>query len=220
MNALEKAALQIIGESTSSPDVFSDITPIRDSVSAAVQEICMLTGSYTQVYHLPLYGDRFFYRMGWPEDHFGYVIECWDRQRRYKLGRTDILSLAQYRPWFLKDSGDPDEYFEVGNTIIGIDRAPSADGKLLELTCAAIPKAIASDIQPVKLRAVFEQAAIQYALSEFYASRGDANWAKDHLERYIEFAGLMSIHPQQAERMWAMGSGNRRDFNVVTGGTK
>ena len=193
MNALETAVLRVIGESTSSPDVFSDITPIRDSVSAAVQEICMLTGSYTQVYHLPLYGDRFFYRMGWPEDHFGYVIECWDRQRRYKLGRTDILSLAQYRPWFLKDSGDPGEYFEVGNTIIGIDRAPSADGKLLELTCAAIPKAITSDIQPMKLRAVFEQAAIQYAVSEFYASRGDANRAKDLLERYIEFAGLSGL---------------------------
>lgn len=211
MNALEAAVLRTIGENVSSPDVFSDITPIRDSVSHAVQEICMLTGSYTQKYHLPLYGDRYFYRMAWPVDHFGYVIECWDRQRNYKLGRTDILSLAQYRPWFLKDSGDPDEYFEVGNSVIGIDRAPSADGKLLELTCVAIPAMIASDIQPVKLRAVFEQAAIQYAASEFYASRGDANRAKEFLERYIEFAGIMSIHPMQGERMWVTGKGN--DFN-------
>lgn len=208
MNALEKAVLQTIGESLTSPDVFSDITPIRDSVNAAIQEICMLTGSYTQVYHLPLYGDRFFYRMGWPQDHFGYVIECWDRQRNYKLGRTDIMSLAQYRPWFLKDNGDPDEYCEVGNDIIGIDRAPSADGKLLELTCVAIPKAVSSDIESVKLRSVFDQAAIQYAVSEFYASRGDAGRAKEFLERYIEFAGLMAIHPQQAERMWVTGKGD------------
>ena len=179
----------------------------------------MLTGSYTQTYHLPLYGDRFFYRVGWPEDHFGYVIECLDRQRRYKLGRTDILSLAQSRPWFLKDSGDPDEYFEVGNTIIGIDRAPTADGKLLELTCAAIPKAIASDIQPVKLRAVFEQAAIQYAVSEFYASRGDANRATEFLERYVTFGGLMAIHPQQAERLWAMGGYDQKRRDFYQGGT-
>lgn len=218
MNALETAVLRTIGENLTSPDVFSDITPIRDSVNSAVQELCALTGSYVQTYHLPLYANRHFYRMGW-RDHFGYIIECWDRQRKYKLSRTDILSLSLTDPWFLKNNGDPDQYFEVGHNIIGLDNAPSADGKLLELTCVAIPKAVSSDIEPVKLRAVFEQAAINYAISEFYASRGDASRATEFLERYVTFGGLMAIHPQQAERLWAMGGYDQKRRDFYQGGT-
>jgi hypothetical protein len=210
LNSLEKDVCRLIGESITSPDVFSDITPIRDSVNSAVQELCALTGSYVQPYHMPLYTDRHFYRMGWLHDHFGYVIECWDRQRKYKLGRTDVRALSQIDPWFLKRSGDPTRYFEVGHTIIGIDRAPSQDGQILEMTCAAIPKAVANDGDPVKLRDVFRRSAVNYAVSEFYASRGDAERAKDYLQRYVDSAGLMNIHPDQADRLYQMATDKSR----------
>lgn len=205
MNDLEKNVLQIVGESTTAPDVFSDITPVRDSVNSAVQELCALTGSYVQPYHLPLYTDRHFYRMGWGYDHFGYVLECWDRQRKFKLQRTDILQISLIDPWFLKRSGDPDRYMEVGHNVIGIDRAPSQDGKLLELTCVAIPKAVSTDSEPIKLRDLFRSAAVNYAVSEFYASRGDAARATEWFNQYLEAGNLMSLSPQQAERLWQMG---------------
>lgn len=210
MNDLEKNVIQLIGESATSPDVFSDITPIRDSANSAIQELCALTGSYVQTYHMPLYTDRHFYRMGWLHDHFGYVLEAWDRQSKYRLERTDVLSVSIQDPWFLKRSGDPLKYFEVGHSIIGIDRAPSSDGKVLELTCAAIPKAVATDSDPVKLRDVFKRAAVHYAVSEFYASRGDATRAKEWYEKYLEAAGLMNLRPDQAERVWQMGGYERK----------
>mgnify|MGYP001597140728 FL=1 len=208
-NDLEKNVMQLIGENISSPDVFSDITPIRDSVNFAVQELCALTGSYTMVYHLPLYTDRHFYRLGLKHDHFGYVLESWDRQRKYRLERTDVLAVYIQDPWFLKRNGDPNRYFEVGHTIIGIDRAPSAGGNLLELTCAAITKAVATDTDPVKLRDVFKRAAVHYAVSEFYASRGDATRAAEWFGKYLEAAGLMNLRPDQAERVWQMGGASK-----------
>ena len=58
MNALEKEVLKIIGESTSSPDVFVDtdagLDPIRDSINDAIQELCMVTGAYQLKYYLHL----------------------------------------------------------------------------------------------------------------------------------------------------------------------
>ena len=204
MNDLEKHVLQIIGEDITTPDVFSDITPVRDSVNYAVQELCMLTGSYKMVYHLPLYAGRNFYRMGWDYDHFGYIIECWDRSRKFKLERTDIYTLKSQDPWFLKLSGNPDRYFEIGNDVVGFDRAPSAHGVVLELTCVAIPRAVDTDAKPVKIRDVFERASVYMGVSEFYASRGDVNRAKDFLLKYAETAGLMELHPDQADRLWQM----------------
>ena len=78
MNSLESHALRLIGENTSSPDVFSDtaagMAPIRDSINDALQELCMLTGSYRRPYLLPLYADRQFYRMSFERDYFGWVV--------------------------------------------------------------------------------------------------------------------------------------------------
>ena len=48
MNAVETKVLELIGESTTSPDVFVDtaagMAPIRDSINDAIQEITILTG--------------------------------------------------------------------------------------------------------------------------------------------------------------------------------
>ena len=205
MNDLEKHVLQIIGEDTTSPDVFSDITPIRDSVNSGIQELCAVTGSFKMVYHLPLYLDRWFYRMAWNFDHFGYVIEAWDRARKFKLQRTDIHTLRQVEPSFLQLNGPPERYFEIGDDVIGFDRAPGASGPVLELTCVAIPKAVATDADPVKVRDVYARAAVYYAVSEFYAGRGDGKRATDFYTKYLETAQIMHIHPEQADRLYQIG---------------
>lgn len=203
MNDLEKQVCEQIGESTTSPDVFSDITPIRDSINDAVAELNMVTGAYVRVYHLPLYVGRHFYRMAWTEGEFGYVVECWDQARKLRLEQTDLITLAATAPWFLKDSGNPDRYFQIGQSFIGIDRSPSASGKVLELTCVAIPARYTDDSQSVKLAGQSKRAAVEFAVSEYYASRGDAGRATEHLQKYLEFGNIAQLRPQQPERTFA-----------------
>ena len=208
MNSIEKQVLNLIGENVDAPDVFTGddggITPIRDSLNAAIQEICMLTGTYTSTYYLPLYADRYFYRMGWTWDHYAYVLECWDADRRIRLEPTDMATIVATNPRFMESNGNPERYVQIGFDIIGIDRAPSTSGRVLEMRCVAIPRAYTDDKSAIKLREVFQRAAVLYAVSEFYAGRGDAMRAKDYLDRYIATAGLSSIHRQQPERIFVM----------------
>ena len=204
-NDLEKHVLRLIGENVDSPDVFSDITPIRDSVNEAVQELCMLTGSYKKVYNLPLYADRQFYRMNWEKDYFGWVVEAWDRSRNFKLEQTDVLTLANEDMFWMQRTGNPDSYMQVGENILGIHYKPAANGIVLELTCVCIPKFYTEDADPIKLREVYQRAAVYFAVNEFYASRGNASRANEYFKLYLETAGLMNMHPDTAERMYQMG---------------
>jgi hypothetical protein len=216
MNSIETQVLELIGESTSSPDVFTEaaIAPIRDSVNAAIAELCMVTGSAVRTYHLPLYADRHFYRMGWGVDEFAYIVECWDRAAKLRLRQTDLITLSKTDPWFLKGNGDPNRYFQVGQKYVGFDRAPSTSGKVLELLCVVIPKAYTDDSMPVKVRSLFQRAAVFYALSEYYASRGDAARATENHAKYIETAGIMGLTPQQPERTFTMQTAGAPSGNI------
>jgi hypothetical protein len=64
MNALETHVLELIGESTDSPDVFTDddegLEPIRESLNDAIEEIVLVTGSYTEKYQILLVEDQSF----------------------------------------------------------------------------------------------------------------------------------------------------------------
>jgi|SRR3990172_7023753 len=206
MNSLEKHVLRLIGEDILNPDVFTDTTSgmaqIRQSVSDAIQELCMVTGSYKRTYLLPLYADRIFYRMGWEADHFGWIVEAWDRNRRVRLEQVDLMALNNYDPLWMKRTGNPDMYMQIGEDILGIFRKPSANGIVIELDCVCIPKTYTEDTDPIKVRDQYQRAAVYLACSEFHASRGDAKRAVEYLNSYIETAGLMVLLPEQAERQY------------------
>jgi len=160
----------------------------------------MVTGSYHKTYLLPLYADRQFYRMGWEADYFGWVKEAWDRSRQIRLTRTDVLFLSNYDAWWMKRTGNPYQYLQIGEDIIGIYHKPSANGIVLELDCVCIPKAYSTDNDPIKIRDVFQRASVYYAAGEYYASRGDAKRGAEYLNKYLETSNLMVLHPDTAER--------------------
>lgn len=212
MNDLETHVLRLIGENTTSPDVFTDtatgIAPIRNSINDAIQELCMLTGSYKRTYFLPLYADRQFYRMNWEQDHFGWVVECWDRSRRKRLTQTDLIRLTYDDPWWMQRSGPPEQYMQIGADVLGLYFKPSSNGIVLELECVCIPKPYSDDTSPIKVREAYQRAAVYMATSEFYASRGDAKRAAEFFDKYFETAGLMAMKPETEERQYRAG-GNK-----------
>lgn len=208
MNAVEKLALRAIGENLDSPDVFSEgstgLAQIRRSCGEAIQELCMLTGTFTRNYHLALREGRQFYRLSPLGDFFGWVIEAWDRTQGRRLIQVDLAAIAAYDPAWMRGYGPPTHYLQIGLDVLGVYRMPSADGTVLELKIASIPKMYATDTDPIRVREQYQRAAAHMAVSEYYASRGDATRAAEYLERYLEVAGLMTLRPE-TDRLYQMG---------------
>ena len=120
----------------------------------------------------------------------------------------------------MKRTGNPDMYLQLGKDIIGIYRKPSANGIVLELECVCIPKAYVEDTDPVKVREAFQRAAVYLSVSEFHASRGNAQRAMEYLNQYIETAGLSGIYPETAERQYQMrGNQNPPQSPLSKGGS-
>jgi hypothetical protein len=206
MNALEEKVLELIGEDVDSPDVFLDtdagMQPIRDSLSDAIQEIVMLTGSYKRPYLIPLREGQQFYRIRL-SGGFGWVTDAWDVTNKRRLEQTDLIKLSAQNPRWMVDNADPREYLQVGMDIVGFYPKPSASSNMVELTLVEIPAPYTSERDRLKLRDSFQYAAVNYAVAEFWASRGDAFEAMKHMQLYAGALGLKTGYDQQPERQSA-----------------
>jgi hypothetical protein len=216
MNAIETEILTLAGENTTSPDVFTasseGLAQVRQSVNDAIQQMCMVSGSYRRKYFLPLREGSNFYRIVWgDQDYVGYVMIAWDRARSLKLEQTNPLKLAAMdRDWLARD-GDPDYYMQIGFDVIGVWRKPTTSGRVIELDCVVIPLEYTRDTEPVRLRENFRRGAVWFGLSEFYASRGDAGRAVEYYNQYLEVAQLMKLKPPAPERFYQWGKGRMED---------
>jgi hypothetical protein len=214
MNSIETQVLRLIGENITTPDVFADtdegMALIRDSVNQAIQEITMVTGSYTKVYHLHLFEGRQFYRVSSFTDYLIYPVLVWDREQKLKLRQTDLIRASNDDHYWMQNEGPPKEYMILGHDHLGIIHVPSQDGRILEMTWVCAPKEYVADTDPIKLREVFQRATAYYSVGEYYASRGDASRATEWNKKYLETASLGWMIPQPAERQFQV-DGGRRD---------
>lgn len=206
MNSLETAVLEMIGEDPTSPDVFLDdaagMDQIRQSLNDAIQEIGMLTGGLRRKVRIPLYAGAIFYQLDLAQDLFAWPLSCFLINQRRKIPQKDILWLNKANPRWMQGSGSPLFYFMIGFDKIGFDRAPSASGDIVELDCVMIPGRYQEDNDRIKLREEYKWAAVHYAVSEFWASRGDANEAKMHFAEYVTHIGIQELYPLTNERVF------------------
>jgi hypothetical protein len=195
----------MIGENTSAPDVFIDtdsgIEQIRDSINDSIEEIAMLTGSNKAVYRLPLIAEQGFYRLRLTSGSIGWITDAWTVNQRYRLTQTDETKLSIQNPRWMVHTGTPREYMHIGNDVLCLYPRPSGTSDLLELTMVMIPAKYTSGTDRLKLRDSFKWASIHYAVSEFYASRGDANSATEHHQKYLMNLGMQQLYPKSAERI-------------------
>jgi hypothetical protein len=209
MNEVEREILIRIGENPDSPDAFSegseDLAMVRQSISDGIQELCMLTGSYRRTYLLALQDNCQFYRMAWGLDHVGYVVQMWDRGRKYRLTATDLIKLGTQDPNWMKRTGPPLEYFHVGWDTLGIFMRPSTGGTVLEVECVAIPRDYVDDQSPIKVRDAYLHAIKEFAVNEFYASRGDVKRAQLHFENYVGVVDPARMKTENTEQQFQMG---------------
>lgn len=213
MNKLEKLTLQLIGENTSSPDVFLDtddgLEPIRDSINAAIEEIAMLTGLYRERYLVPLYQEQGFYRLDFSRGQFGFVCNAYLMNQRRRLEQTSIEAMSQYGWRWMKQVGTPFSYMQIGLDVVGIYPRPGGIEDVVELDCAVIPDRYETSTDRIKLRESFEKAVVHHAVSDYWASRGDAKEAYKHLELYTDAVGLTRSMPDAGEKNYGFRSANK-----------
>ena len=203
MNYLETYVLQLIGENTTSPDVFTDtaagMAPIRDSINDAIEEITMLTGGYKRSYQIPLRVDNNFYRLKFQKGHFGYVADAWLLGQEWRLQQTDFNKLNSEDPRWMLHRGNPNQYFHIGMDLIGIYPRTGSSADVINFECVVIPERYTSETDRIFLRKEYQWAVVHYAVSEFYAGRGDKPRALEHYNLYLERLGLRQNYPDSQE---------------------
>lgn len=203
MNKLEQHVLEMIGENTSSPDVFLNTTdglePIRDSINDAIQEIATITGGQKKEYIIPLTQDATFYRLKFTQDQFGWITDCWHIANQWRLRQTDIHKENRENPRWMDYTGDPERYMQVGLDIIGVVPRPPGVGTVLNMTCVVIPDPYETSTDRIKLRESFEWAVVHYAVGEYYAGRGDRREGMVHHQKFLEKLGLQEHYPESSE---------------------
>jgi hypothetical protein len=204
MNALEQRVLELIGEDVDSPDVFTDdsegMAQIRESIADAIQEILMITGGNKRQYFLPLREGQAFYRLRLENGDIGWVTDVWSVVRQTRLEQTDLTRVSSYDPRWMITSAPPEAYLPIGQDIIGFYPKPSGSSDVMEITLVEIPHVYETDRDRLKLREAFKYATVNYAVADFWASRGDAAEAQKHLQMYMDTLGLKQGYNPMADR--------------------
>lgn len=208
MNVIETRVLELIGESVESPDVFTDdstgMAPIRDSINDAIEEISMLTGCCERTFQIPLQDSMMFYRVTSNRDIFAYPKSVWLVDQKRRIKQKDLVWLEHYNPRFLYNTGTPERYILVGDDIIGVHPVPSSDTDMLEVNAVVIPDRYTSDTDRIKLRDSLKWATVHFAVSEYYAGRGDAKSAFFHHGEYLKKLGIAELYPELNDRVWEL----------------
>jgi hypothetical protein len=203
MNSLERDVLIMIGENPDSPDVFADtddgMRPIRTSINDAIQEINILTGGYKETFYVPLIENSIFYRLDWQRGHLGWVTDCWLMNQKRRLEQVDLKRLNTFDSRWMRHTANPDHYFQVSLNVIGVHPKPASGTDVLQLNCVVVPDPYTNDQDRVKLLDEYRWAAVNYAVSEYYASRGDAKEAQNHWQSYVETLGGNLQYPKSNE---------------------
>jgi len=206
MNTLETHVLNLIGEDTTSPDVFSDdatgMAQIRDSLNDAIEEISMVTGNHKRKLTIPLEENMGFYRIDLNRDVFAWVTDVWLMTVKRRLDQKDLIWFTSFNPRWLQNTGSPERYCQIGKDIVCIHPAPSASTDLIEINMVVVPDRYTLDTDRIKLRDSFKWAAVEYAAGEYWASRGDAKTAQIHHTKYLGHVGIQSLYPETFERPW------------------
>ena len=206
MNILEKRVLQLIGEDPGDPDVFTDdstgMAQIRSSLNDAIEEICLITGSHKRKHHVPIESGKNFYQISNDRDYFAWPTSVWLTGQKRRLEQVDLNWLVNYNYRWMYETGTPERYFIIGENKLGVHPRPGGSNYMLEIDSVVIPEAYTLDTDRIKLRDSFQYAAVHFAVSEYWASVGDARTATDHFKTYLDRIGLQDLYQDSHERVW------------------
>jgi hypothetical protein len=141
---IEKQILRLIGENTERPDVFIDqpdaMRPIRQSITAARQEIILLTGAYRERCLLPLIRDQQWYVLRWDRGSLAYVVDARLMSQNRRLEQTTALRENDLDLRWRLNRGTPEVYWQVGFSTIAIAPRPTDSTDVLDIWAVVMPE--------------------------------------------------------------------------------
>ena len=206
MNKIERQVLLMIGEDPDNPDVFTDdevgIEQIRKSILDGISEVLMQTGGQVEQFRLPLQANQTFYKIELQNSDVCWFKSVWNCQNEKAMSQTSLIALNAFDPLWMRHTGEPTQYFPLSTSTIGICPKPSATGNVIECQIAVIPKEIRNDHSPLKIKKLYERSVVNYAISEYYASRGAAREAAEHLQLFAESLGMQRTYQSDNSRTY------------------
>jgi len=216
--ASETIVLELIGENIDSPDVFVDtemgLKQIRDSIGSAIEDISLITGGAQRKYHIPLEANMMFYRITSDLDNIAYPKSVYLINQKRKLYQKDFIWLNWYNPSWLQETGTPCHYVFIGKDLICINPTPTSNTDMLMIDAVVIPTRYSDEQDEIKVRDSFQWALAHYAVSEYYASRGDAKSAVEHFTKFLDRASLQRFYPSAFERSYGLGRSKGEDKKI------
>jgi hypothetical protein len=220
LNDLERQVLRLIGEDPAAPDVFTDddagMAPIRDSINDAIEEVSLLTGGYTEIIDVPLIEGRTFYRLHLRGSTFAWVRSAWLMGEKVKLEHTDLTRLNTLDGKWMFWQDRPSSYFQIGHDWLGFFPRASTTDDVVRITAVCLPERYTRDGQRIKVREDYKRGLVHYAVSEYYASRGDAQRAGIHWEMYGRHVADALGWPTNPQRRITLKTGREPKYSSFT----
>jgi hypothetical protein len=207
INKLERQVLEMIGEDANSPDVFTDdasgIEQIRQSLADGIAETVGLVGGWVETFSVPLVVDQTFYRIELLDADIGWFSDVWNVDTQTRLNQASLITLNSWDPLWMRYTGPPTQYVPIGTNTIAICPKASSSSGILELHIAAIPHVYKTGTDRIKLKRTYERAVVDYAVGEYWASRGAAAEATAHMSRFAEALGLQRTDRGNTGRIYS-----------------
>ncbi len=202
MNSIENRILRAIGEDPSSPDVFtsSNLTPIRDSVNDAMEELCTLSDSIVNVYKLPLIADTNLYKMEWAGNQLCYVASVLLPETQKQLRATTLSAVEKYDRRWMSTVGTPTMFFPLGVDLLGLYPMYSDEGYYADIRCVVLPNRYETSTEPIQIRGDWEDAVVNYAVAEYFLGVGDLEKSIRWFSEYSKYAGKFGFRTTMPDR--------------------
>ena len=208
MNTVEKRVLRFIGEDVDSPDVFtsSNLDQIQSSINDAIEELCTMSGSVTNNYRLSLVDGVNLYKISFVRNQFCYIVSAWlpDKTRRLKQSSMGAIERYDYR--WLSTANTPSFYFPVGVDQVGFYPMYGEDGHQVELKCVVLPEKYTRDTEVLQIRSDWDDALVNYAVAEYFASVGDLEKSAMWFSQYYKYASQFGHRTQMPDRWVTTGA--------------
>lgn len=215
LSVVKKMVMDIIGEDSSSPTYWTSSNDIEleDYINDAVEEVCVLSGVYTQDLLLPLHASRDYYSLDPGKGgEFLYVNSVRVIPEGYSVGMSDPLKLTREDYNWMTRTGTPRTFFFVNPDMLRVVPMSSTEGQSLEILASTIPPTYTLDSEVIDLDESLISVVVAYAASMIFLSMRAfpkaSLWSKVYMEGIGRTSKEGTSFLGRAQKIKDLGSAN------------
>jgi hypothetical protein len=202
---IEEQVLEELGESTSSPEVWSGETDLREALGDAIDEVCMTAPFFELDFIIKLQANVAFYAISLTDGYPLYIRGARLMDRDIRLTSYTLGQLIKEDRGFLIGRGPPRGYVSLSPTVVMVTPCNSLTTDVLKLSIVYTPKHFAGANEFITIRDELEKGLIHYGkYHKLLQVKGSFRIAMEEYEEYLKTFGLlqeMKDHSQTLRRI-------------------